>query len=126
MRSENKGKKPIKISLQYNFSRDIVFIDINGLLGNDTYEAIEKALDNLFQEKQYRLIVNMTEVDYIASPVLWLFIWAVKNAQDNNGNLVIYNPNKQVKDSFESLQTSAVLPVITASMRTAFNTFGEK
>lgn len=126
MRSENKGKKAIKISLHYDLSRDTVFININGLLGNDTYEAIEEVFDKLFQEQRYRLIVDMTEIDYIARSVLWLFIWAVEFTQGNSGNLVIYNPNKQVKDSFESLQTSAVLPVITRSMRTAVNTFGEK
>jgi len=102
----------------------IAVISIKGFLDAYTYEAAEKTFNNLFKQKQYKLIVNMSKVGYLGSAGAGVFIRAIKVVQENKGNIVINQPSKQVRDVFNLLGCSHIF-TITDNLESALKTFGE-
>jgi len=87
-----------------------------------TYEALEKTFGNLFQQKQYKLVVDMSGVDYIGSAGMGVFIHAFGVVQENEGNIVINQPTKQARDIFDLLGCSRIF-TITDNLESALKIF---
>lgn len=83
--------------------RGIVKLTVHGFLDAHTFEQMESAINELFDESLYKLIVNLAEVPYISSAGAGVFIGAVGTAQDNDGNVVMVNPQENVKEVFDLL-----------------------
>jgi len=100
----------------------ITGIVIKGILSTYTYDELEQTINNLFREKQYKLVVDMSEVDYIGSAGARVFIRALEVVQENHGNIIIVNPKPAVKDVFDLLGFSHIL-TITNDPESALKTF---
>ncbi len=103
---------------------NIVCVSLKGTLDILAYDAIEKNINNLFNHKKYKLIVDFSEVNYIISAVIGFLGSSAKVAQYNNGNLIIYNPNQQVRRIFERVGYSHVFTV-TDNLKSALKLLSE-
>jgi anti-sigma B factor antagonist len=101
---------------------NIMLIAIRGFLDAYTYGDLEQSINNLFNQKQYRLVVDMSNVDYISSAGAGVFIGAIGIAQENNGNIVIIRPKPGVKEVFDLLGLSQIF-TITNNLESALKTF---
>lgn len=81
----------------------IALIKVVGSLDATTYEKMEKQVETLFLRSYYKIIVNLENVHYISSAGAGVFIAAIGNAQDHNGNIVLLRPSNMVRDVFEIL-----------------------
>lgn len=81
----------------------IVQLTVRGFLDAHTFEQLEKAIDELFEAGTYRIIVDLSGLDYISSAGAGVFIGALDKLRENDGNLVLLRPNPNVKEVFDLL-----------------------
>ena len=78
----------IDFSINTRQMADITLIRVSGFLDAHTFEELESTISELFADGQYRIIVELSAVDYISSAGAGVFIGALSEARDNGGNIV--------------------------------------
>ncbi|KAF0240581.1 MAG: anti-anti-sigma regulatory [Planctomycetota bacterium] len=91
-------------------NNNIVFIAVQGFLDAHTFEEMEKTINDLFDGGTYRLVVDLSKLDYISSAGAGVFIGAIGTAQENDGNIVLMKPSPNVKEVFDLLGLSQIFP----------------
>jgi anti-anti-sigma factor len=86
----------------------IVQLTVKGFLDAHTFEQLEKTIDDLFEAGSFRVIVDLSGLDYISSAGAGVFIGAVGKAQENDGNIVLMRPSPNVKEVFDLLGLSQI------------------
>lgn len=86
----------------------ITLLTVRGFLDAHTFEQLEKTIDGLFETGTYRIIVDLSTLDYISSAGAGVFIGAVGKAQENEGNIVLMKPTPNVKEVFDLLGLSQI------------------
>jgi anti-sigma B factor antagonist len=90
----------------------IDIVKVSGFLDAHTFEQLEEAINNLFAQGRYRLIVDLTNVDYISSAGAGVFIAALSESEENGGKIVLLNPTKAVLDVFDLLGLTQIFSVV--------------
>lgn len=93
-------------------SPQIASIEVRGYLDAHTFEALDEEINGLFAEDVYRLIVDLSGVDYISSAGAGVFIGAHTEAQENDGGIVLLKPTPNVMDVFDLLGLTQFFPVV--------------
>jgi anti-anti-sigma factor len=88
---------------ELNAERGIVILKPKGSLDARTFSVLEQAIAELFGQGRYRIIVDMTHVEYISSAGAGVFIGAVNEAQSHGGNVVLVSPAASVREVFDLL-----------------------
>lgn len=101
----------------------IILISVKGSLDAHTFEEMEKTINQLFENNMYRLIVDLSKLDYISSAGAGVFIGAISTAQENDGLIVLLKPNQNVREVFDLLGLSQIF-TITEDMQSAVKSFG--
>lgn len=89
----------------------IVLLQVSGFLDAHTFEDLEDAIGRKFAEGAYKLVVDLTKVNYISSAGAGVFIWAHSESQENGGDVIVLNPTKGVMQVFELLGLTQVFTV---------------
>ena len=84
----------------------IVCVTVEGFLDAHTFEQMENTINTLFTEGTYKVLVELSKVDYISSAGAGVFIGAIGTAQENSGNIILMNPTPNVKEVFDLLGLS--------------------
>lgn len=91
-----------------NVRSGIVLLTVRGFLDAHTFEQLEKTIHELFETNVYRLIVDLSGLDYISSAGAGVFIGAIGTAQENEGNIILVKPSPNVKEVFDLLGLSQI------------------
>jgi len=86
----------------------VVYVRLAGFLDAHTFERLDERIEELFDQNQYRLIVDLSELEYISSAGAGVFIGAIGEAQDHQGNIVLLSPTESVKEVFDLLGLSQI------------------
>jgi len=86
----------------------VVAVGVKGFLDAHTFEQLEREFHDLFDAGSYRLIVDLSGLDYISSAGAGVFIEAIGTAQENEGNIVLVRPGPNVKEVFDLLGLSQI------------------
>jgi anti-sigma B factor antagonist len=73
-----------------------VRVSVDGALDAHSYEALEGALNDLFDEGFYRLILDLTRLRSLTSAGAGALIGALATAQQNGGGIRLAEPQPQV------------------------------
>jgi len=92
-------------------SGDICIIDVNGDL--DSYAAVDlrKNLELLARNKNYKLIVNLSKVEYINSTAVGALVGISKQVRQKKGDLKIYGLADNLQRTFDLVGASKVLEI---------------
>ena len=96
-------------------SDGVVQVSVEGFLDAHTFEQMENTINQLFSEDVYRLVVDLSKVDYISSAGAGVFIGAIGTAQENQGNIILMNPTPNVKEVFDLLGLSQLFQFAESS-----------
>ena len=86
----------------------ITVLSVRGFLDAHTFEQLENIIQGLFEKGAYRLIIELSGLDYISSAGAGVFIGAIGTAQEHQGNIVLLNPSANVKEVFDLLGLSQI------------------
>ena len=81
----------------------IAVLVVHGYLDAHTFEQMDNTINTLYEQKAFKLVVDLSHVPYISSAGAGVFIGAVGTAQDNSGNIVMVNPQPNVREVFDLL-----------------------
>jgi anti-sigma B factor antagonist len=82
---------------------DIKIIDIGGHLDAYTAADLEKELSNLIQSGNNKIIVNFSQLEYISSAGLGVFMAFIEDVRNNNGDIKLSSMNQKVFSVFDLL-----------------------
>jgi len=88
-----------------------VLIKASGRLDAATVAVFEQTLQQLLDEEQYRLIVNLNNVNYISSSGLRALITARRRAIGQGGEIFLCCMSPRVRQVFDMIGFSSVFSV---------------
>lgn len=99
--------REFEINLE-SLSGNVTYVHITGWLDAHTFEYMEQAITNLFNEGKVRLAVDLADVEYISSAGAGVFIGTLSASHEKGGDIVLMNPTEPVKEVFDMLGLSQV------------------
>jgi anti-sigma B factor antagonist len=84
-------------------------VQCKGYIDTTTSGMLENTMSELLQAKNYRIVIDLGEVDYISSAGWGIFISEIKNIRKNKGDLKLVNMKPEVMEIFELLDFTNIL-----------------
>lgn len=91
----------------------IFLVQVQGRLDQTLNAQLEEALNLLLQDGHVRLIVDLTETNYINSGGLRCLVSAWRQARQQNGNLVLCGLNGRLQEIFSMVGFDKVFKIYT-------------
>ncbi len=91
---------------------DVSIVEIEGRIDANTASEIEQELDSLQQENRARIIVDFSQVHYISSAGLRVFLTALKWAKARNGDLKLAALDNNVEKIFKLAGFTKIFNII--------------
>lgn len=110
------------IDIQALPGKNITVVRVAGYLDAHTFEQLEETISELFGKNQYKIVVDLSKVEYISSAGAGVFIGALSEAQEHNGNIVLMNPTNNVREVFDLLGLTQIFQVVD-DQKTALASF---
>lgn len=89
--------------------KDITIISIKGFIDTTTAPEFEKVFQTVLAEKQFNLIINLKDVNYVSSAGWGIFVGEIKRIRSQKGNLFLVAMNPEVAEVFELLEFDSIL-----------------
>jgi anti-sigma B factor antagonist len=84
-------------------AEDTAVLRLGGYLDAHTFEELDQTINDLFEEGAYKIVADLSGLQYISSAGAGVFIGALAMAQENAGNIVISSPTEAVHEVFDLL-----------------------
>lgn len=104
----SQGESYIKITSN-RVSGDVFEISLEGYLDFSNSQKVEEALEAVFRQGVYKVLVNLKDTKYISSAGFGCFISSIDTAMKNNGDIVFVSTPPEIKDIFDILGLSKIL-----------------
>lgn len=92
-----------KLVLNIENQGNVSIISLNGFLDANTAPILENAIDEQINNQCYNIIVDFSDLDYISSAGLGVFMSQIETIRDNNGDLKLCKMKSKVFSVFELL-----------------------
>jgi anti-sigma B factor antagonist len=76
---------------------------LKGNLDAHTYPSLETALSGLYSKGSYAIVVDMSDLDYMASAGVGVLIGALSRTRENRGDVLLMNLQPSVEGVLEVL-----------------------
>jgi anti-sigma B factor antagonist len=93
----------------------VAVLQVKGSIDSDTAPAFEKELEGLLEAKQYRLLVDLTQAEYISSAGIGVFVGMLHTFREHKGgDIKVCSVSKKVMKVFEAIGLSELLDFFPA------------
>lgn len=100
------------MELQYSEVKDnLQLIKLIGRLDISGVSAIETQFSNYISGENPRVIVDLSEVEFLASIGIRLLTLSAKSIASRGGRMVLLNPTSDVKDVLDITGVPAIIPI---------------
>ena len=82
-------------------AEDLLIIRIEGALDTNTSGQLESTLAEHLERGARRIILELTEMDYVSSVGLRVFLSSLKRLRASEGRLVLSGLNEEVREIFD-------------------------
>jgi anti-anti-sigma factor len=89
------------MELKEQKSDQCVIIGINGRLDTTNYSILEKKLMDMIDNRQDRILVDCSHMDYVSSSGLRILLMALKKISLTKGKFVLCSLQENIKEIFE-------------------------
>lgn len=86
-------------------------LDLQGELDAHTATKLENALQELIEQNNLYIIVNFSQLDYIASAGLGVFMAYIEDVREQGGDIKLTNMNDKVYNVFDLLGFPALYDI---------------
>jgi len=93
--------KNFKITHRHLDAFDV--LELTGELDAHTAAQLEQSLQQLIHQKNHRIIVNFSDLNYIASAGLGVFMAYIEDVRELGGDIKLTNMNDKVYNVFDLL-----------------------
>jgi len=103
---------------------EVSVLKVSGYLDTTTAGELENALYSLLERDQYKIVVDLSGVDYISSAGWGIFIGEIKDIRNHGGDLKLAGMVGDVHEVFQLLEFHSILEAY-GSPQEAAEAFGE-
>lgn len=103
----------LKINRETFDGARIEIMRLGGGIDAHTFEQLENALQGIFDEGCFAIIVDMSELDYISSAGIGTLVSATHQAMANGGNVVLIQINDRVLEVLRVLGLVSTLRIVS-------------
>jgi anti-anti-sigma factor len=89
--------------------KDVTVLSVKGFIDTTTAPEFEKKFQSILDDKKYRLLIDLKDVNYISSAGWGIFISEIKRIRSQKGDLVLVGMNPEVAEVFELLEFNTIL-----------------
>lgn len=82
---------------------DVAILYLKGFLDAHTAPDLERAIRELMEEKQFNILVNFMDLDYISSAGLGVFMGFIEDIREQQGDIRMTNMTPKVYKIFDLL-----------------------
>ncbi|MBI3258416.1 MAG: STAS domain-containing protein [Ignavibacteriae bacterium] len=88
----------------------ITVLEVRGRLDSNTASQLEEKLQAILVEKEQKLLIDFSHLDFISSAGLRVLLWGMKTVRAAKGKLALSSLKTNVKEVFEVSGFNAALP----------------
>lgn len=96
---------------------EIAKIKIDGYLDSSTFPKLQEYLSSLVAQGQFRLLLDLSDLDYISSAGLGVLMGMLREVREKGGDLKIVNMSEKIERVFNLLGFSRILRLYSAEER---------
>jgi anti-sigma B factor antagonist len=105
--------KKISVNIRSSeYDPECTVVELEGFLDAYTVAELEEAFNQLIKEKRFKLVVNLSKLDYISSAGLGTFMGVIDEIRDNNGDIVLTNLSPKIYKVFDLLGFSELFQIV--------------
>ncbi len=94
---------PLNIKIQ-QVDKNTVKIILSGQINSDTYETLDRQINELVQKKISTIILDLADVDFVSSAGVGAIIKAKMSLMRYYGELALVNPQPQIRKVFDIMK----------------------
>jgi len=102
----------LKFEIESIPEKNVVVLGLKGALDAHTFEQFTTAVHELFDQGYYRLIMDLSGIEYISSAGVGVFFSSLSEARENDGMVVLMNISPSVRDVFNLLGLSQMFVIV--------------
>ena len=91
-------------------AKGVAVLALEGHLDAHTFESLEKTVEEHFALKHYRIVIDLSRLEYVSSAGCGQFIAAVSDADAKGGLVVFVNPSESVAAALQIIGILDMLP----------------
>jgi anti-sigma B factor antagonist len=91
--------------------KDISILRLKGFLDAHTAPQFEQAIQDLIEESRYKIIISMSDLNYISSAGLGVFMGFIEEIRNKNGDIKLSNMSDKVYKVFDLLGFPALYQI---------------
>lgn len=99
------------IDISNEVENDYYIIKINGDVDASSSIFLDEAIEEAVEKGQKKIMVDCTNLNYISSAGLGVFMSRIQEFEVNNINLVIFGLNEKVKNVFQILGLDQLIQI---------------
>ncbi|MCO5251769.1 MAG: STAS domain-containing protein [Candidatus Kapabacteria bacterium] len=92
-----------KLKIQTKKNEDIHCVYLNGYLDAHTAPKLEETFQRIINDGDYKILVNFSELDYISSAGLGVFMAYIEDVRNNGGDIKLTSMKDKVFSVFDLL-----------------------
>lgn len=92
-----------KLQVNKHQNGEILILALNGMLDVHTVPVFESALTEAIASQQFKIVVDLSQLAYISSAGLGVFMGYVEEIRSHNGDIKIAGANSKVYKIFDLL-----------------------
>jgi anti-sigma B factor antagonist len=90
---------------------DVSILRLKGFLDAHTAPNFEQAIQELIEENRFKIIVSMSDLNYISSAGLGVFMGFIEEIREKNGDIKLSNMTDKVYKVFDLLGFPALYQI---------------
>jgi anti-sigma B factor antagonist len=99
----------IVVSVIPSDTNGVSILRVSGYLDTTTAGELESALQKLIKGSKFRVVVDLTGVNYISSAGWGIFIGEIKEIRNNDGDLKLAGMTGDVREVYQLLEFHSIL-----------------
>jgi len=107
----NESKRIQDFKANEIFINGLVIISLTGKLDALTSDSLDKILDKCRKNISIKIIIDLSELNYISSAGLRVLITFLKDVEKNEGILILCGMNRSIKNIFDISGLSGIFKI---------------
>ncbi|MBN2183695.1 MAG: STAS domain-containing protein [Candidatus Krumholzibacteriota bacterium] len=98
-----------KLQADESLIDDVVVLKLAGLIDSGTSQLLEDRFDSLVSKGNVKIVVDLSDVDYISSAGWGIFVGEIKGVRKNSGDIKLAGMRPDVREVFDLLEFNTLL-----------------
>ncbi len=92
-------------------SSGALLLRLCGAIDGKNFHQLELTIKDAFRSGQYHIIADLTDVEYVSSTGLGVFLGTLPVAREHDGNIVLLNPAPKIRQLIVILNLVSVMQI---------------